>query len=110
MLTHSQDWQSSYGQASLSYFNAFASQLDRAGFKNDDMLQEGFQEGVSKNEISLVVVDKLEKGGYHELAINDGVLYIRVPADKWWVNGKFDLPQRVACADRYQSMRPVPRS
>lgn len=56
------------------------------GFKNDEMLQEGFQEGVPKNEISLVVVDKLAKGGYNEVVLKDGVCYIQTTPDKWWVN------------------------
>jgi hypothetical protein len=60
--------------------------LERNGFKDDVMLQEGFQEGVSKNEIAVRVVSKLVKGTYNEAVIEDGVLYLQMTPDNWWVN------------------------
>lgn len=72
------DWDSSLGRSTLSYFDGLKSQLEYKGFRDDDMLQEGFQEGVPKNEIQLRVVDKLVKGRYHETFIEDGVLVIQV--------------------------------
>jgi hypothetical protein len=72
------DWDSSFGGATFAYFESLKSQLEYKGFKDDDMLQEGFQEGVPKNEIQLRVVEKLSKGRYHETFIEDGVLVIQV--------------------------------
>jgi hypothetical protein len=72
------DWDSVLGRSSLSYFEGLESNLKYAGFKDDDMLQEGFQEGVHKNEILLRVADKLVSGSYHEILIDDGVLVIQV--------------------------------
>ncbi len=80
------DWDRILGQASLAYFDGFAYQLKRAGFEDDDLLQEGFQDGVTKNEIALRIVDKLEKGSYNEIVIKDGILYLQTTADQWWVN------------------------
>lgn len=72
------DWDKIIGGATLAYFEGLKYQLERAGFKGDDMLQEGFQDGVSKNEISFRVVEKLVKGSYHEILVEDGVLVIQV--------------------------------
>jgi hypothetical protein len=74
----SSDWDAGFGGGSFGYFEGLKGQLDYKGFKDDDMLQEGFQEGVSKNEIQLRVVDKLVKGSYNETFIEDGVLVIQV--------------------------------
>jgi hypothetical protein len=49
------------------------------------MLQEGWQEGVPKNEISLLVVDKISKS-YNEVVIKDGICYLQTTAPNWWVN------------------------
>jgi hypothetical protein len=72
------DWDKVLGGATLAYFDGLKYQLERAGFKGDDMLQEGFQEGVSKNEILFRVVEKLEKSNYHETLVEDGVLVMQV--------------------------------
>ncbi|KIW76401.1 hypothetical protein Z517_11147 [Fonsecaea pedrosoi CBS 271.37] len=72
------DWDRILGRVSLDYFDGLKYQLERAGFKDDDMLQEGFQEAVTKREILLRVVDKLQKGTYHEVLVEDGVLVIQV--------------------------------
>lgn len=50
------------------------------------MLQEGFQDAVSKGEVSLVVVEKLASGAYHDIKVEDGVLLIRVTPSTWWSN------------------------
>ena len=70
----------------LDYFQNFASQLETLGFANDDMLQEGFQEGVDKNEIAFRVVSKLEKGSYNEIVIKDGVAYLQTTPEYFWSN------------------------
>jgi hypothetical protein len=71
------DWDKIIGQATLSYFEGLKDQLVQAGFKDDDMLQEGFQEGVNKSVISFRVVENLESG-YHSTCVEDGVLVIKV--------------------------------
>jgi hypothetical protein len=71
-------WDQNIASATYSYFEGVRDQLERQGFKGDDMLQEGFQEGVSKGEICVRVVDKLVKGYYNEVVIENGVLYVQV--------------------------------
>lgn len=72
------DWDRILGSATLAYFQGLKYQLERAGFKDDDLLQEGFQEGISANEILLRVVDQLKQGTYNETIIEEGVLVIQV--------------------------------
>jgi hypothetical protein len=53
--------------------------LENQKFGSDDLLQEGFQEAINKNEIALKIVDKLDCGGsYNEVVIKDGVLIVQV--------------------------------
>ncbi|KIX95290.1 uncharacterized protein Z520_08807 [Fonsecaea multimorphosa CBS 102226] len=82
------DWDKILGAASLAYFEGLKYQLERAGFKDDDLLQEGWKEGVSKGEISLRVVDKLQstKGQYHEVLLEHGVLVIQTTPEYLWTN------------------------
>jgi hypothetical protein len=75
------DWDRTLGGATLAYFDGLKYRIQYAGFGGDDMLQEGFQEGVSKNEISFRIVKKLVKGTYHEILIEDGVLVMQVSKD-----------------------------
>lgn len=49
------------------------------------MLQEGFQDAVTKGEISLRVVSELESG-YHNVKVEDGTLLIHTTPATWWVN------------------------
>lgn len=72
------NWDKQLGAGTLSYFSALENQIKRAGFKGDDMLQEGFQEAAEKGEICFRIVDKLTKGSYNEVIFEDGVLYIQV--------------------------------
>ncbi|RMZ77742.1 hypothetical protein DV737_g4199, partial [Chaetothyriales sp. CBS 132003] len=80
------DWDRILGKATLDYFEGFADQLTRTGFANDDMLQEGFQEAITMNEIALRVVDKLEKGTYNEVVVKDGVAVLQTTPKYWWAN------------------------
>jgi hypothetical protein len=82
------DWQKHFGTQVLSYFKELADGLNNAGFEKDDMMQEGFQEAVSKNEIVFRIVDKLERPGktYNENIIHDGVLYLQTVTKYWWSN------------------------
>lgn len=72
-------WGAKLGQDTLAYFRGVKSSLEKQGFGKDDMLQEGFQEAIDKNEITLKIVDKLDCGGsYNEVIIKDGVLIVQV--------------------------------
>jgi hypothetical protein len=71
-------WDRQIGAATLDYFSSVESALKREGFGGDDMLQEGFQDVVSKGEICFRIVDKLNKGTYNEVHAEDGVLYVQV--------------------------------
>jgi hypothetical protein len=73
------DWGAKLGHATLAYFQGVKSSLEKEKFGSDDMLQEGFQEAINKNEITLKIVDKLDCGGsYNEVVIKDGVLIVQV--------------------------------
>ena len=80
------EWQKHIGALTLQYFSEFADQLEYLGFGNDDMLQEGFKEGVEKNEIALRVVEKLERGTYNECAVEEGVVVLKTTPGYWGTN------------------------
>ena len=80
------DWQQRFGEDTLKYFEGFVSAIEYAGFAKDDMLQEGFQEGVPKGVVELRVVDKLEKGSYNETVIDDGVAVMQTISKYWNTN------------------------
>jgi hypothetical protein len=81
-----EDWESRIGEFFLKYFQGLAQQLKNQKFHEDEMLREGFEEVVDKNEISLVFVDKLEKRTYNETVIKDGTLYIQSTPKYWDTN------------------------
>lgn len=80
-----EDWESRIGDFFYKYFDGLHYTLNWKKFGEDDMLQEGFQEAVSKNEIALKVVEKLETGksNYNEIVIKDGVLCIQTTPKTW---------------------------
>lgn len=80
------DWQKRYGRDTLAYFEAIRRNVEVLGFAKDDMLREGFQDAVDKNEIHLKVVEKLDKGNYNESVIRNGVLYIQTTPPMWTTN------------------------
>lgn len=79
-------WQEHIGALTLQYFSEFAEHLEYVGLGKDDMLQEGFKEVVEKNEIALRVVEKLERGTYHERAVEEGVVVLRTTPRYWGTN------------------------
>jgi hypothetical protein len=53
--------------------------MDYKNFKEDDMLQEGFNDVIDKHEIAFRIVEKLNKGsGYNECIVENGILYLQV--------------------------------
>ena len=53
-------------------------QLKYAGFKEDDMLQEGLAEAVPSKTIKFRIVKALKSGYRNEAQIEDGTLYLQV--------------------------------
>ncbi|KAI0190696.1 hypothetical protein EV127DRAFT_388616 [Xylaria flabelliformis] len=80
------DWQQYLGGNTRSYFEGLVSQLQWQKFEDDDLLQEGFNDVISKGEVVFRVVDKLVKGSYNEIVIEDGVLYLQTTPTKWGIN------------------------
>jgi hypothetical protein len=71
------DWQGNLGSFALKYYEAFVDVLEREKFGEDDMLQEGFAEGVPDGVVKLRIVDKL-KSSYNEIVLDDGAVFIQV--------------------------------
>ena len=84
------EWRNRVGSVTLAYFEGLAHQLDYAGFGKDDMLQEGFQDAVEKNEIQLRVVGKMTRRTYNEVVVENGVLVIQT-VPKWWATNVNDV-------------------
>jgi hypothetical protein len=74
------DWQTRIGDYFKQHFEGLEYVLKSQNFGDDDLLQEGFQEGVEKAEVQIRIVEKLETGqsSYNECKVADGVLYIQV--------------------------------
>ena len=83
------DWRARIGEWTIRYFEACRDYLLEAGFDDDEMLREGFKDAVENNEIQLRVVDKLVKGTYNEVVIENGVLVIQT-LPKWWATNHRD--------------------
>jgi hypothetical protein len=71
-------WELQFGRYMASYFAAMAYQLQTLGFGTDDMLREGFNEGVGSGVVKFRIVDALKRQKYCEAEIEDGVLYLQV--------------------------------
>ena len=73
-----EDWAGTIGAFTRMYFEGLATQLKWQKFHEDELLQEGLNEEVSKGEIAFRIVDSLQKGTYSEAVFEDGVLYLQV--------------------------------
>jgi hypothetical protein len=71
------DWEGNLGSFAKSYFESFKDVLEREKFGDDELLREGFEEGVPEAVVKLRVVEKLNSG-YNETVLEDGVLIIQV--------------------------------
>ncbi|KAJ7066525.1 hypothetical protein C8F01DRAFT_705007 [Mycena amicta] len=78
------DWKSGLGRTTLSYFNGLKYQLERQGFKDDDMLQEGLQEVVETKIFRIRVLPKTNSTT--ETVVEDGVVYLQTRPDRWTYN------------------------
>ncbi|ORY19164.1 hypothetical protein BCR34DRAFT_552658 [Clohesyomyces aquaticus] len=82
-----EDWEKKLGDFVHSYFEALASTLAYNKFESDDMLREGFEEVVTKNEIIFRIVKELTGGAYYnQTVVEDGVLYLQTVPESWAVN------------------------
>jgi hypothetical protein len=80
----SADWQGNLGSFTLKYFEGLAYQMNYQKVGDDELIQEGFNEGVAKGEARFRIVDKLKYDSYCEVVVEDGVLYIQVSLDFHW--------------------------
>ncbi|KAI0453893.1 hypothetical protein F5B21DRAFT_504782 [Xylaria acuta] len=80
------DWQEYFGGWTKSYFEGLVSQLQWQKFEDDELLQEGFNDVISKGEVVFRIVDKLVKESYNEPVIEDGVLYLQTTPKTWGSN------------------------
>ena len=80
-------WQKQLGRLTLDYFSVFVDAMEKKGYGDDEMIQEGFKEAVEKNQIALRIVATLKNGkGYNECVVENGVLYIQTTAKFWGTN------------------------
>ncbi|KAH7329921.1 hypothetical protein BKA65DRAFT_597075 [Rhexocercosporidium sp. MPI-PUGE-AT-0058] len=80
------DWETNLGGFALSYLESFVSVLEREKFADDEMLREGFEEGVEKGIVRVRIVDKLTNGGYNETLLEDGAVVIQTTPNNWGTN------------------------
>ncbi|CAK5283144.1 unnamed protein product [Mycena citricolor] len=83
-ITDSKDWESGFGGIVLRYFQGLQYQLERQGFKDDDMLQEGLQETIESKTFRIRVLPKTNSTT--ETVIEDGVVYLQTRPDRWGYN------------------------
>ena len=69
---------SRFGTVIVDYFEGFLNNLKSLKFKDDDMMQEAFQEACSKSTVRLEVVDSLKHGSYNDVIFEDGFCKIQV--------------------------------
>ncbi|ORY06774.1 hypothetical protein BCR34DRAFT_632056 [Clohesyomyces aquaticus] len=80
-------WEKRFGSFVKSCFEALAYTLAYNEFETDNLLREGFEEAVSKNEIRFRIVKELTGGAYYnQTVIEDGVLYLQTVPQSWGVN------------------------
>jgi hypothetical protein len=71
------DWETNLGDFARRYYEGFIDVLEREKFGEDEMLREGFEEGIPKGVVQLKLVDALKNGGYNETVFDDGALSIQ---------------------------------
>ncbi|KAK3989905.1 hypothetical protein QBC44DRAFT_381029 [Cladorrhinum sp. PSN332] len=81
-----EDWQKVIGDFIYRYFSGLVYQMKYQKVGEDELIQEGFLEAVSKNEIAFRIVDNLKYDSYCECDVEDGVLYLQTKAETFGVN------------------------
>ena len=86
------DWQKTFGTSTLQYFEGVADQLEELGFRGDDLLKDGFKEGVHQAQIIVRVVDDLVTGGdFNECLVRNGILYLQTTPRYWTADTEYTL-------------------
>ncbi|KAF7370522.1 hypothetical protein MSAN_00684200 [Mycena sanguinolenta] len=70
------NWRSRIGATMLSYFKGLQYQLERQGFKDDDMIHEGIQEVIHTKTFRIRVVPTTKKAT--ETVISEGIVFLQV--------------------------------
>jgi hypothetical protein len=70
------DWERNLGSFAVKYYESFVDTLKREKFGDDEMLREGFEEGVPKGVVKLRLVEKMS--GYNAILVEDGVCIMQV--------------------------------
>lgn len=73
-------WEKNLGMYLKMYYEDLVRYLEYQKFGEDDMLQEGFNDGIDKATIVFRIVDKgqLKHSTYNECVIEDGTLFLQV--------------------------------
>jgi hypothetical protein len=70
------DWERNMGNFTYQYFESFVDRLAYEKFEEDDMLREGFAEGVPSNIVKFRIVAKMD--GYNAILLDDGAVVLQV--------------------------------
>lgn len=71
------DWETNLGDFAYRYYESFVDVLKREKFDSDEMLREGFEEGIPEMSVQLKVVEKI-KGYYNETVLEGGAVVMQV--------------------------------
>jgi hypothetical protein len=72
-------WEYNLGNFAIQYFESLVGTLDNEKFVDDELLREGFEEGVPNGVVKWRLVDKMNHGGKDpEVILEDGNLVIQV--------------------------------
>ncbi|KAF7356430.1 hypothetical protein MVEN_00975900 [Mycena venus] len=82
------DWELRVGSVSLKYFKGLEFQLERQGFRDDDMIHEGLQEVVKSKTFKIRVVPETSTKRSSETVVDreQGVVYLQCTPKKWGLN------------------------
>lgn len=78
------DWEKNLGNFAVMYYESFLSALEYNKFGEDDLLREGFEEGVPNGVVKLRILEKLQ--GYNEIVLEDGAVVLQTTPGYWGTN------------------------
>ena len=91
-----EDWPRNLGGFVKNYFESLLSYLKYNKFEEDDLMYEGFNEAVTKNEVSIRIVDKLTgDSSYYQTLIEDGVLFVQTTPANFGTNISYSFEKIV---------------
>lgn len=76
------DWEQNLGGFVVKYYESFLDTLEREKFPSDEMLREGFEEGVPKGVVRFRIVEKMS--GYNAILLEDGEVVMQVCRYQSW--------------------------